>query len=328
LINSSQLKKINQKNIYFFEVEEEDAPLVSQKFPSAVVFKEPFSKKILKKCTDAEIVCGMIHSDFSGKNLEKLPNLRLIMTRSVGYNHIDLKWAEEHQIPVCNVPEYGSHVIAEHVFALLLASIRNVLEGEERTSHDNFTWKGLRGIALKGKTLGVIGTGKIGMHVCRIASLGFLMNVIAYDKFPNPDKALEYHFKYVDSLDEIWKQADIISLHVPLFPATKHMINKKTIAKMKDGVILINTARGGLIDTSALVKAIKAGKFSHVALDVLEHEKNIKENKEILHLPGVIITPHIAFYADDSMKRMFKEAFQSIDRFIHDEELIHQVHGH
>lgn len=321
------MPKINQKNIYFFEVEDQDKEKVLSEFPDAKIFKEPFSDKVIDKCKDAEILCGMIYSEFKGENLEKLPNLKMIATRTVGYDHIDLKWADEKDIPVCNVPDYGSHVIAEHVFALLLASIRNVLEGEAKTEKEEFSWKGLRGIALKGKTLGVVGTGKIGMHVCRIASLGFLMNVIAYDKYPDTDRAMDYHFTYVDSLEDIWEKSDIISLHVPFFPETKHMINKETIAKMKDNVVLINTARGGLINTPDLIQAIKDGKFLDVALDVLEHEDNIKENDELIHLPGVIITPHIAFYADDSMSKMFSEAIASIKRFVDEEKLVHQVHG-
>ncbi len=321
------MSNINEKNIYFFEVENQDNEKVLSEFPDAKIFKEPFNKKCIDKCKDAEILCGMIYSKFNAENLEKLPNLKMIATRTVGYDHIDLKWADKKEIPVCNVPDYGSHVIAEHVFALLLASIRNVLEGEERTENEKFSRKGLRGIALKGKTLGVIGTGKIGMNVCRIASLGFLMNVIAYDKYPNADKAIDYHFTYMDSLEDIWEKSDIISLHVPLFPETKHMINKETIGKMKDGVVLINTARGGLINTPDLIQAIKDGKFLDVALDVLEHEDNIKENHELIHLPGVIITPHIAFYADDSISKMFSEAITSIKRFIDEEKLVHQVHG-
>ena len=322
------MPKINEKYIYFFEVEDEDRKKVLETFPDAVIFREPFSDTNTDKCKDAEILCGMIHSEFTADNLKKLPNLKMITTRTVGYDHIDLKWADENEIPVCNVPDYGSHVIAEHVFALLLASIRHVLEGEEKTENEEFTWKGLRGIGLKGKTLGIIGTGKIGLHVCRIASLGFLMNVIAYDPYPNEEKAMDYHFTYVDSLDDIWEKSDIITLHMPLFPETKHMINTETISKMKNGVVLINTARGGLINTPDLINGIKEGKFKEVALDVTEHEDNIKEDKELIHLPGVIITPHIAFYADDSVDKMYSEAINSMKRFMDDEKLIHQVHGH
>jgi len=319
------MAKIDQSKIYFFEVEKEDEKLVKKQFPKARIIRVPLKK--IDKYKDAEILCGMHNCDFSKKNLEKCPNLKMIMTRTVGYDHIDLEWAEKKGIPVCNIPDYGSHVIAEHVFALLLTSTRNVLEGETLTAHGGFHFKGLRGMALKGKTLGVVGTGKIGMHVCKIASMGFEMNVIAFDKYPNKAMAKKINFKYVRSLNDIWKKSDIITLHLPLFPSTKHMINTTSIAKMKDGVVLINTARGELIDTKALIKAIKKGKFQDVALDVIEHEKNIKLSKEILKLPGVIITPHIAFYADDSMENMIKEGCASIKRFLKGQKLIHQVAG-
>ncbi|MFH1218386.1 MAG: NAD(P)-dependent oxidoreductase [Candidatus Peregrinibacteria bacterium] len=318
-------KKIPQTLIHFFEVDPQDKKLITKVFPEAKIHKDPLTPKNIPK--DAEIICVMINSELTAKNLKKIPNLKLIVTRTVGYNHIDLKYAKAQNIPVVNVPDYGSHVIAEHVFALLLASVRNVLEGEEHTNKCKFCWKGFRGMALKGKTIGVVGTGKIGAHVCRIASQGFLMNVIAYDKYPNKRLARKYKFKYVDSLNDIWKKADVISLHVPLFKETEHMINAKTIKKMKDGVVLINTARGGLIDTPALIKAIKKHKFKDVALDVIEHEDNLKKSRQLLTLPGVIITPHIAFYADDSMNKMYEESINSIQRFIKKKKLIHQVEG-
>ncbi|MFH1375502.1 MAG: NAD(P)-dependent oxidoreductase [Patescibacteria group bacterium] len=318
--------KVTSK-IYFFEVEPADARVITVKYPRAKCFAEPFSAKLASQIKDAEIICGMIHSDFSGKALQLLPKLKLIVTRSAGYDHVDLAWAHDQKIPVCFVPEYGSHVIAEHVFALLLASCRNVLEGEERTAHDNFSWCGLKGLALKGKTIGVIGTGRIGAQVCRIASDGFLMKVLGYDVQKNPKLHKLQNFKYT-SLDTLLKRSDIITLHLPLFPETKHLINSKSIAKMKQGVALINTARGALIDTPALVKAIKAKRFCHVALDVVEHENNLKEDRELLHLPGVIITPHIAFYTDESNAKMYSEAFKSIDQFLANKKLTLQVHGH
>src|SRR3990167_7675582 len=175
------MPKINRNHIYFFETESTEALLVKKRFSGAEILKEPFNEKTVSHCKDAEIICSMIESKFSAKNLEKCPNLKLIVTRTVGYDNIDLGWAEKHGVMVCNVPDYGSHVIAEHVFALLLSSIRMVLEGEKRTEKQHFSWKGLKGMALKGKTMGVVGTGKIGINVCRIASLGFQMNVIAYD---------------------------------------------------------------------------------------------------------------------------------------------------
>lgn len=319
---------MNTKNIYFTEVEAEDTEKIKKAFPQAKIINKTLSEKeIISQCQEAEILCVFIYSKLSKEVLKNLPNLKLIATRSVGYDHIDLKTAQEKNIKVCNVPDYGSHVIAEHVFALLLSGIRKIGEGEDKVKKENnFNFHGLRGIALKGKTLGVVGTGKIGKNVARIASLGFLMDVVAFDAFPDKDIARENHFSYV-SLEKLWQKSDIISLHCPLTPKTKHLINKKAISKMKNGVILINTSRGGVVDTKALIAGLKNKKISHALLDVLEHEKNIKENKKLLNSPGVIITPHIAFYADDSMKKMYNESFASINRFIKNKKLIHQVLG-
>jgi len=319
------MQKINEKNIVFFEVEKEDREKVIKVFPNATIFKEAFSKKLIRKLKKAEILCGMIYSNFSGELLAKCPNLKMVAVRTVGYNQVDLKWCKKNKIPVANVPDYGSHVIAEHAFALLLSSVRNVLEGVERTKKNKFIWPGLRGTALKGKTIGIIGTGKIGEHMCRIASNGFLMKVIAYDVCPDKNKARKNNFSYVKNLDELWKKSDIISLHAPLCPETKHIINAKTIKKMKDGVIIINTARGGLIDTPALVKAVKSNKIARVAVDVLEDEKNMRKNKKILHTKNILVTPHIAFYADDSMELMFSEAISSIKQFTSGKKILHEV---
>lgn len=322
------LGQIDESLVYFFEVEKKDVKMLKNAFPKAKIINEPLTPDNAKKYKKAQVVCTFIYSVLTAETLEALDHLKLIVTRSVGYDHIDLKMAQKMGAIVCNVPDYGSHVIAEHAFALLLSATRNVIEGEERTEKNKFDWKGLRGIAMRGKTLGVVGTGKIGMHVCRIASLGFQMKVLAYDVHPNEDKALDYHFNYVDDLNEIWKQSDFISLHTPLFPSTKHMINSRSIRKMKKGVILVNTARGELIDTPALIKGIKSGKVAEAALDVIEHEKNIQEHEEILHLENVIVTPHIAFYADDSINRMYGESIQSIQQFIEGREIVHQVKGH
>jgi len=317
--------KIEEKNIVFFEVEKEDQEKVKKVFPKAIIYQQPFGKKMIRKLKKAEILCGMIYSDFSGELLAKCPNLKMVAVRTVGYNQIDLKWCKKNKIPVSNVPDYGSHVIAEHTFALLLSSIRNVVEGVKRTERNKFVWPGLRGTALKGKTIGVIGTGKIGEHVCRIASAGFMMNVIAYDVCPDKSKAKKNNFKYVNKLDELWKKSDIITLHAPFCDETKHIINEKSIKKMKDGVIIVNTARGGLIDSKALVKNVKSGKIAQAAVDVLEHEDNIRKDKKMLHTKNILVTPHIAFYADDSMELMFSEAIISIKQFISGKKILHKV---
>ena len=315
--------------ILFCEVDTEDTEKITKKFPQAIIEEGIITPQTVhqnaKKYADIEILCPFIYSQINSKLLELFPKLTLIITRSVGYNHIDLKYAKKHNITVCNVPDYGSHVIAEHVFALLLSSLRKIQQGDEQTEKSNFDFHGLRGIALKCKKLGIIGTGKIGKNVARIASMGFLMDVLAFDKYPDREAALSSHFTYVDSLEEIWKQCDIISLHVPAFPDTIHMINKKSIAQMKKGVVIINTARGELIKTTDLIEGIQSEKISYAALDVLEHEKNIEKNKELLELPQVIVTPHIAFYADDSMQRMYDEAMETIERFENNEKLLHRV---
>jgi len=314
--------------ITFLEVEKEDENKVKDKFPEAEIFNNILSEEeIIKNCQETEILSVFIYSKITKKVFENLPKLKQIATRSVGYDHIDLKTAKEKGVVICNVPDYGAHAIAEHVFALLLSGIRRISEGEERVEKEfDFDFKGLRGVTLKGKTLGIIGTGKIGKNVARIASLGFLMDVVAYDPFPDENVARENHFKYVE-LDEVWKNSDIISLHCPLLEETKHLVNQETIGKMKDEVIIINTSRGGVIKTSDLLKGLSSGKISYAVLDVLEHEKNIKNNKKLLEMPNVVITPHVAFYADDSMNKMYEDAFQSIERFLKKEKLIHQVLG-
>lgn len=319
---------MNTNSITFLEVEKEDESIIREHFPQAnIVTKNLNEDELINECQNTEILCTSIYTQITANVVNNLPNLKFIVTRSVGYDHINLKATQEKNIKVCNVPDYGSHVIAEHVFALLLSSIRKISEGDNRVEQEHdFSFRGLKGIALKGKTLGMIGTGKIGKNVARIASLGFLMDVIAYDPFPDLDTARENHFSYSD-LETLYSKADIISLHCPLNKDTEHLIDKEAINKMKKGVILINTSRGGVINTTALIQGLKSGKISHALLDVLEHEKNIEENKELTEMPGVITTPHIAFYADDSMMKMYEEAFASINRFVNQEKLIHQVIG-
>ncbi len=315
------------KNLIFLEVEVEDEPKIKVAFPDAqIVTKMLGEDEIIARFSQAEILCTFIYSKITEKVIQALPNLKLIVTRSVGYDHINLAAAAKRNILVCNVPDYGAHVIAEHVFALLLSSIRFIKEGDNRVELRYFDFHGLRGIALKGKTMGIFGTGKIGKNVARIASLGFLMDVIAYDPFPDEDAARDHHFRYV-SQEEVLEKSDIITLHVPFLKSTEHMINRDSIAKMKNGVVLVNTARGGLIETEALVEALRSKKIAYAALDVLEHEDNIAQNDELVRLPNVIITPHIAFYADDTMKKMYSESLESIQEFLSGAKLKHQVLG-
>ena len=155
-----------------------------------------------------------------------------------------------------------------------------------------------------------------------------MWNVIAYDLHQDLNLAKENGFSYVDSVNDIYQESDFISLHLPLFPSTRHMINTESIMKMKDGVTLINTSRGGIINTHDLVSAIKDGKFAHVALDVVEHEDNLAEVHELLHLPNVIITPHIAYYTHESVDEMYRVALDAIGDFLNRKSLVNQVVGH
>ncbi len=275
-----------------------------------------------------------IYSIVNKKVLEKLPNLRLIVTLSTGFDHIDLKECKRRKITICNVPHYGENTIAEHTFALILNLTRKIHKAYERTVRGDFTIEGLRGIDLQGKIIGVIGVGSIGQHVIRIAK-GFEMKIIAFDKFKNLKLANRLDFKYV-SFDYLLKNSDIITLHVTYNKSTHHLIDKKAILKMKKGVLIINTARGGIIETSALLEGLQSGKIAGAGLDVLEEECFIKEEKQILsrnflkecdlktvlqdHLllrqPNIIITPHNAFNSWEALHRILDTTILNINSFL------------
>ncbi len=308
----------------FLEVDPQDHALITSNFPNAVLRKEALTgKKLIDACTDHEVVCSFIYSEFSKEVLEALPRLKLLCTRSVGTNHIDLDTCRKKGIIVCNVPDYGSHVIAEHAFALLLSALRHITEAGSKVKSGNFDYHGLRGMALMGKTIGIVGTGKIGTKVAQIAH-GFGMHILAVDKCRVLGLESIYGVKYVD-VDTLLRESDVISLHVPVFPETQHMINASTIARMKKGVIIVNTARGELIDSAALLAALKSGHISRALLDVLEHEKDFAWNKDIIDHPSVVVTPHIAFYADDSMHRMYIDCFDSIRQWSASLPITHEL---
>lgn len=308
--------------ILFLEVDPEDAHLVRERFPDAtIVEKVPSDTALVDACNGAEIISCFIHTLFSKDIIAKLPKLKVLCTRSVGFDHIDTEACAKRQIVVCNVPDYGSHVIAEHVFALLLSTVRHVPEGHEKVMGGMFDYHGLRGMALRGKTIGIVGTGKIGRRVAEIAH-GFGMNILAADKCRTLELVDAFGVRYV-ALEILLRASDIITLHVPDTNETKHMINASAFAAMKDGAILVNTARGSLIDSSALLVALRSGKLRYALLDVLEHEQNFEENSELIAHPRVITTPHIAFYADDSMKSMYADSFGSIEDWMNGKEPQH-----
>lgn len=283
---------------------------------------------------DAEIVSTFIYSRLSPDVLERLPKLKLIATRSTGVDHIDMDYCRDRGITVCNVPIYGENTVAEHVFALLLAISHRLLEAVERTRSGSFTSTGLQGFDLQGKTIGVVGTGNIGRHVIRIAR-GFAMDVLAMDLEPDDAFAQEQNFRYVN-LDELLEHADVVTLHVPGTPDTRHLLSTEEFATMKPGAVLINTSRGTVVDVRALLHALTEGRLRAAGLDVLPEEPTIHEEAELLRavfqerqdlndlladqvllrMRNVIITPHSAFNTREAVHRILDTTRDNIQAFV------------
>lgn len=310
--------------ILFLDTEEADRQKVLDKYPTATFGSHELQgDSLVEAAKDAEIISTFITTNFTEDVLKRLPKLKLLCTRSVGYDHIHLPTCQAQGIQVAHVPDYGSHVIAEHAFALLLGTLRHINEGNRRVEAGSFDYRGLRGLALMGKTIGVIGTGRIGRRAVQIAH-GFEMNILAYDIYPNQEIVDKYGVKYVE-LPELLAKSDIVTLHAPASKDTEHLLNADAISKLKDGAIVVNTARGALIDSKALLAALESGKVAWALLDVLEFENNLELSKDLVAHPRVVVTPHIAFYADDSLRNMYQDCFTSIDQFQKGEPLSHAV---
>src|SRR3989344_3570787 len=219
---------------------------------------------------EAEVLCIFIESKIGEDELKRFPAVKLIATRSTGFDHIDLAAATVRGVAVANVPFYGENTVAEFTFALLLALSRRIIDADERGRAGPFPPTGLRGFDLAGKTLGVVGTGHIGAHVIRMAK-GFGMKVIGFDAYPNAELSHTLDFPYI-SLPELLATADIVTLHVPYNEHTHHLINKGNIGTIKKGAYLVNTARGAVVETQALVEALQSGTLAGAGLDVLEEE--------------------------------------------------------
>lgn len=296
--------------------------------------EEPLTEQNADKAADCEVVAFFIYSKITDALLRKLKAAKIITTMSTGFDHVDLEACRKRNIVACNVPAYGDNTVAEHAMALLLAISRKIVPSVERTRKGDFSLEGLRGFDLKGKTLGILGTGRIGRNVAHYAE-AFGMKVIAFDKFPNEALAKECNFTYV-TFDEVLAQSDVLSLHLPEMPETHHIINKDNVKKIKKGCVLINTARGGLIETEAILRGLKEGIFSACGLDVLEEEIAIKEEAELLHEtfqkagdmktlleahillrhPQVLITPHNAFNSAESLTRILDTTIDNINAFL------------
>ena len=294
---------------------------------------DPVDEVPVEKLSEYDVISPFIHSPFSKELLEKLPNLKLIPTRSTGFDHVDLAAAAEHNITVSNVPSYGVNTVAEQAFALLLSLSRKIPESIDRTRESDFDREGLQGFDLAGKTMGVVGTGRIGYHTVKIAN-GFGMKVIAYDPYPNDKVKEEFGVEYME-LHDLLSQADVVSLHVPYMKETHHILDKEAFSKMKKGTVLINTARGPLVDNDALIDALQDGTLAGAGLDVMEGEelledelelldqKNVsKESLEtlleghvILTFDNVIVTPHNAFNTREALMRIIDTTIGNIKAF-------------
>lgn len=299
----------------------------------AVFIDEPLTVANAAKAKDADVLAVFIYSPITAELIAKLPNLTHVTTMSTGFDHIDLKACAARGIAVSNVPAYGDNTVAEHAFALMLAVTRKIVESVERTRKGHFEFEGLLGIDLKGKTLGVVGTGRIGRNVAHIGGEGFGMKVIAFDVFQNKEWAKECGVAYVP-LDKLYAESDIISFHVPLTPETTKLLNTKNISKVKKGAIVINTARGQVVETKALVDGLNKGILSGVGLDVLENEcaikekhpmladskevclpKELKYEMELLKHPRAYVTPHSAFYSKEAVQRILDTTCENIAAF-------------
>lgn len=323
--------------IAFFKLENWEKEIAQKYFEGQeILFFDSFlNKDSIPEIKDFEIASVFVDSEIDAQVLEALPQLKFIVTRSTGFDHIDLKSCAERNILVSNVPAYGDNTVAEFTFGLMICLMRKIFLAYDRIKETgSFSVDGLKGVDLKGKTLGVIGTGRIGGRVIKIAK-GFEMNVVAYDPFPNQKLSEEFNFPYL-SFEEVLKSADIITLHVPYSEKTHHLINKDNISLIKKGAYLINTSRGGIVETEALVKALQEGILAGAGLDVLEEEGVIKDemgflfrghpeehdlktvlaNHILIDMDNVIITPHNAFNSQEALQRILETSLGNIKAFI------------
>jgi len=271
-------------------------------------------------------ICCFVNDHVDSQTLQQLAALgiKLIVLRCAGFNQVDLITAKQLGITVARVPEYSPHAIAEHALALILTLNRNIHRAYNRVRENDYSLNGLLGFDLANKTVAIIGTGKIGQVFAHIMK-GMGCNIIAYDPLPTPALLTE-GICYV-TLTELWSQADIISLHCPLLPETHHIINANVIDQMKDGVMLINTGRGALIDTLAVIAGLKSKKIGYLGLDVYEEEADLffedNSNKllqddvfaRLLTFPNVVITGHQAFFTREALTAISNITISNIDHF-------------
>lgn len=296
---------------------------------------ENISPEQYEKIKDAEVISVFVHTalKMNKESLDKYPKLKLIATRSTGFDHIDLNYCKGRGIEVVNVPKYGEATVAEFTFGVLLSLARHIIQARTDMKNNFVRMNEYIGFDLYGHTIGIIGTGAIGRHVAKLAR-GFGMEVLAYDLYPNEEFQRIYNINYV-GLDDLYKNADVVTLHAPATKENYHLLDDEAFKKMKDGVIVLNTARGSLIDPEALYRALASGKVKAAALDVLENEDfiihddiilksqdipkdfamNTIVNARLMQMKNVLITPHIAFNSIDAVHRILHTTLENINYF-------------
>lgn len=336
--------------IYFVETEDAEQEFFTAGLPDDDL---RYVDSLDEVGADAEGLAPLFYTQITASFLDAHPSLHFIASRSTAHDNIDIAACRQRQIQVATAPNYGDNTVAEHTFALILALSRRLRESMEAKESSHFTYESVRGFELKNKTLGVIGSGRVGLHVIRIAK-AFGMQVVAYDLKPQLLMAEILGFEY-RGMDELFSESDIITLHIPLLPNTHHLLDREAFAKCKHGVVVINTARGALIDTDALVEMLDNGTVRGVGLDVLEEERVLQKetmniigdqivsrlqagsaahkvqpsnperireiqglicNTELIARPNVVFTPHVAFNSVEALERINVATLQNLKAFI------------
>src|SRR3989338_236546 len=323
--------------IAFFELEGWEKEFINAHLSGHDIFvsQAGLDQNSLPERNDFDAISVFVNSKINKVVLDCFPNLKYIATRSTGFDHIDLKACAERNILVSYVPGYGDNTVAEFAFGLLLNLTRKIYNAADQIKEKrSFSLKGLRGTDIKGKTIGIVGTGRIGREMVKIAT-GFGMKVIAFDPKPDRDFANQLGFAYLSSLEDLLGKADFISLHCPFSEQTRHLINSDNLNSIKRGAYLVNTARGGLVEPEAVLSALQNGILAGAAFDVLEEEGETKDELEFLrfghprpeelpvllehnalmNMENVIITPHMAFNTQEALNRILNITLENIQSF-------------
>jgi len=332
--------KTKNRTLAFFDAKPYDRrsfDLANQDFGYEITyFDTKLNSATVELASGFDAACAFVNDTLDKHVVEYLAEhgTGIIALRCAGYNNVDFE-AAFGKIHAVRVPAYSPYAVAEHATALILTLNRKIHKAYNRVREGNFAIHGLVGFDMHGKTAGVVGTGAIGRSLISILQ-GFGMKVLAYDPFPNQEYAAEKGFTYVD-LPQLYKQSDIISLHCPLTPETKYMINETTISTLKDGVMLINTGRGGLIDTKALISGLKSGKIGAAGLDVYEEESDyFFEDRStemiaddvlarLLTFPNVLITSHQAFLTHDALKNIASTTLNNLKDYFEENRLTNEI---